>query len=161
MTQAPAKPKGAKKRPRDVVVKEKLTEAEVKFCEIYARGGKKIPAYREAFGNDTANDKTIWRRVDRIMGYPKIQKRLKELEERVMERFDVTVESLIRELEEARMAALSAETAQASAAVSATMGKAKLAGLDKQKVELTGVEGGSIFPSRIELVAPNGSNSKG
>ena len=38
----------------------------------------------------------------------------------------------------ARTIALSCETPQTSAAVSATMGKAKLCGLDKQLIELSG-----------------------
>lgn len=50
----------------------------------------------------------------------------------------VTVESLTEELEEARKAALGAENPQCGAAVSATMGKAKLYGLDKQLVEHSG-----------------------
>ena len=53
-------------------------------------------------------------------------------------RHNVTVDSLIAELEEARIAALTAETVQASAATAATMGKAKLMGLDKQLVQLSG-----------------------
>ena len=44
---------------------------------------------------------------------------------------------LILELEEARKAALKAETPQSSAAVAATMGKAKMLGFDKQIIELT------------------------
>ncbi|RIQ42397.1 terminase small subunit, partial [Bordetella avium] len=43
-----------------------------------------------------------------------------------------------------RQAALSAETAQSSAAVAATMGKAKLLGLDKQVIEHSGPGGGPI-----------------
>ena len=61
-----------------------------------------------------------------------------------MERHEITVDTLLAELEEARKAALCAETPQTSAAVSATMGKAKLLGLDKKIVELTGKNGAPI-----------------
>lgn len=49
----------------------------------------------------------------------------------------ITISGLIEELEEARLAALNAATPQTSAAVAATMGKARLAGVDKQVVEMT------------------------
>ena len=43
----------------------------------------------------------------------------------------ITIATLLRELDEARKIALEAETPQSSAAISATMNKAKLVGLDK------------------------------
>ena len=63
--------------------------------------------------------------------------RLSELRDKAAKRNQITVDDLIRELEEARIAALTAETPQSSAATAATMGKAKLLGLDKQIVEQT------------------------
>ena len=54
-----------------------------------------------------------------------------------MRRHVMTVGDLLKELEEARQAALGAENPQSSAAVAATMGKAKILGLDKQIVEQT------------------------
>lgn len=62
----------------------------------------------------------------------------------IKKRHGITVESLLRELEEARGVALSAETPQSSAAIAATMGKAKLTGLDKHIVEVSGPEGSAI-----------------
>lgn len=62
----------------------------------------------------------------------------------VAKRHGITVSGLLKELEEARTIALSCETPQTSAAVSATMSKAKLAGLDKQVIEHTGANGGPI-----------------
>lgn len=53
----------------------------------------------------------------------------------ISEKHMITVDSLVKELEEARQIALSAETPQSSAAISATMGKAKLCGLDKQVID--------------------------
>lgn len=69
-----------------------------------------------------------------------------------MERHEITVDTLLAELEEARQAALGAETPQTSAAVSATMGKAKLLGLDKKIVELTGKNGTPIQTSSTVTV---------
>ncbi|MDX1240371.1 terminase small subunit [Sinorhizobium medicae] len=65
-----------------------------------------------------------------------IVKRLAELQERSAKRVEVTVESLALELEEARSLALTEK--QTSAAVSATMGKAKLFGLGSETRKLTG-----------------------
>ena len=58
--------------------------------------------------------------------------------EELAQRSRCTLDSLLRELEETRVSALNRETPQCGAAVAATMGKAKLCGLDKQLVELSG-----------------------
>ncbi|SKO16492.1 Uncharacterised protein [Mycobacteroides abscessus subsp. massiliense] len=52
------------------------------------------------------------------------------------QRHAVTVDDLLHELEQARAAALTAPTPQSSAAVSATMGKAKMLGLLVDKAEI-------------------------
>ena len=59
-------------------------------------------------------------------------------------RHELTIDDLVAELEEARTAALGAENPQSSAAVSATMGKAKLLGLVVDKQEHTGADGKPI-----------------
>ena len=70
----------------------------------------------------------------------------------IARRHGITVSGLLKELEEARTIALSCETPQTSAAVSATMSKAKLAGLDKQVIEHTGANGGPI-EHKVEVSA--------
>jgi hypothetical protein len=59
-----------------------------------------------------------------------------EVRAELRERFMVTVESLTAELEEARQVGI--EDRVPSAMVAATMGKAKLYGLDKQVIEHSG-----------------------
>jgi phage terminase small subunit len=57
----------------------------------------------------------------------------------------ITLKTLLEELEEARQAAMLQEKPQAAAMVAATMGKAKLLGLEApSKVELTGANGGPV-----------------
>lgn len=73
----------------------------------------------------------------------------------ISERHMITVDSLIKELEEARKIALEAETPQSSAAIAATMGKAKLCGLDKQIIDHQNSDGSLSKPTIIELVAPS------
>lgn len=113
---------------------QKLTVKQERFCQLYVELGGKGRAYKEAY--DT--DKSI-RTCDvdgcKLSKQPHIAARIAELKAEIKERHNVTVDSLLEELEEARQAALCAETVQSSAAVSATMSKAKLCGLDKQIIE--------------------------
>jgi hypothetical protein len=79
------------------------------------------------------------------MNNPKVSLRVKELKERALKRFDITVDDLIAELEEAReVAKLSS---QSSAMVSATMGKGKLLGLVTDKQEVKGSMNVTMMPS--------------
>lgn len=69
---------------------------------------------------------------------PYVEKILKKHQDRAMKKHDITIEKLIVELEEARqLALLGADNARpsANAAVAATMGKAKICGLDKQVID--------------------------
>lgn len=58
----------------------------------------------------------------------------------IAKRNELTIDDIIKELEEARTAALTAESPQSSAAVAATMGKAKVLGMlvDKSEVKNEG-----------------------
>lgn len=68
----------------------------------------------------------------------------------VQKRCGVTLQSLIDELEEARVAALSAETVQSSAAVAATQAKAKLTGMDKLVIDNISSDG-SMTPKGVNV----------
>ena len=65
----------------------------------------------------------------------------------IAKRNELTIDDIIKELEEARTAALTAESPQSSAAVAATMGKAKVLGMLVDKKEHTGKDGEALFPS--------------
>ena len=67
-----------------------------------------------------------------------IRARLDELRAEHKKRHEITVDTLVAELEEARKLAF--ETDKASAAVQATMGKAKLLGLVVEKQETNVVQ---------------------
>lgn len=115
-----------------------------KFCLAYVETANAAESYRIAYNTENMATATIGREGYNTLQKPQVQARLEELRKQVMERHEITVDTLLAELEEARKAALSAETPQTSAAVSATMGKAKLLGLDKKIVELTGKDGAPI-----------------
>lgn len=121
-----------------------LTQKQETFCQAYIETGNASEAYRTAYAADKMKPESINRNAKALIDNTKIATRIGELQAEIKQRHNVTVDSLIRELEEARRAALDAETPQSSAAVSATMGKAKLAGLDKQIVEMTGAHGGPV-----------------
>lgn len=80
----------------------------------------------------------------RLKGNEKVATRLSELRAISAERHQLTVDDLVDELEEARTVALRAPTPQSSAAIAATMGKAKLLGHGVDRIEHTGLGGGAI-----------------
>src|SRR4051794_10097290 len=93
---------------------------------------------RERFAQEIAKAKTATqamaiagysdpRNSTRLMKKDEVRCRIDELRGRGAERAEVTVASLVAELEASRK--LAAKQGQASAAVSATMGKAKILGL--------------------------------
>ena len=73
----------------------------------------------------------------KLLKHAKVALRVEQLQERIQQRHDVTIDSLTRELEEDREGAR--EAGQYSAAIAAVMGKAKLHGLiiDKAKSDIT------------------------
>lgn len=122
----------------------KLTAKEEKFCLEVATGVDEFDkpisyaeAYRRAYNAGKMKSSTVDEKASLMMGKDKIRARVQELRDNIAKKAAITVESLLVELEEARQAALSAETVQSSAAVSATMSKAKLLGLDKQLIDVT------------------------
>lgn len=107
-----------------------------RFAQELAKGKSQAEAYAEAgYVADEGN-------ACRLTGNDKVQARVAEIQERGAVRAEITVSSILGELEQARLAALSAATPQSGAAVAASMGKAKLLGLviDKSLTAATSVE---------------------
>ena len=130
----------------------KLTIKQENFCLAYLETGNASEAYRIAFNANKMKSETINRNAKTLIDDSKITARLTELRKPIMKRHNITIDSLIDELEDARLAALKAETAQASAAVSATMSKAKLLGMDKQIIEHTSPDG-TMTPSPAVVIS--------
>lgn len=138
-----------------------LTIKQEAFCQAYIETGNASEAYRKAYAADKMKPEAIHVQASKLLDNPKIALRVSELQGEIKERHNVTVDSLILELEEARRAALTAETPQSSAAVAATMGKAKLVGLDKQVIDHTSSDGSmSNKPTTIRLVGVEPTNGK-
>ncbi|MDH0757999.1 terminase small subunit [Pseudomonas juntendi] len=122
--------------------KRRFTDKMELFCLAYVETGNASEAYRRSYNTANMADKTAQREGYNLLQNPLVQARIEELRNKVMERHEITVDTLLAELEEARL--LGKETRKASAMVTASMGKAKLLGLDKQIVELTGKDGAPI-----------------
>lgn len=138
-----------------------LTLKQEAFCQAYIETGNASEAYRTAYAADKMKSESINRKAKELLDNGKISARVAELRGEIKQRHNVTVDTLLGELEEARQAALQAETPQSSAAVAATMGKAKLVGLDKQVIDHTSSDGSMTpTPTTIRLVgvSPNGKN---
>lgn len=100
------------------------------FAQALAKGKSATEAYA------LAGYKAHQPSASRLLSNAMVQERLAELQGKVAKKVEVTVESLAGELEEARGIALAEK--QSSAAVAATMGKAKLFGLGVENRRLSG-----------------------
>lgn len=107
---------------------QKLTPRQEAFAREYVKTGNATEAYRAVYESKGSNT-TCATAGSRLLKLPIIADFVAGLRVEVRTDHGVTVASLLLELEQAR--AIGAKTGNASAMVSATMAKAKLAGLDK------------------------------
>ncbi|ETT03849.1 terminase small subunit [Providencia sp. PROV188] len=114
-----------------------LTTKQENFCLAYIETGNASEAYRTAYDTAKMKPESINRKAKELLDNGKITARVNELQQDIRTKHDITVMMLLDELEAARLKALNADTPQASAAVAATMGKARLTGLDKVLVDLS------------------------
>lgn len=107
-----------------------------RFAQELAKGKSQIEAHETAgYKPDDGNAASLANR-------PEVQARVQEITGRGALRAEVTVASILSELDEVRELAIGLE--QPAPAVSAIMGKAKVAGLLIDKAELSGKDGGPI-----------------
>lgn len=117
-----------------------LTAKQEAACQAYIElNGHKSNAYRVGYDCENMSDAAINVEACRLFKTPNIALRVLELQEEHRERHNVTVDSLTKELDEARDVAKSCE--QPAAMTGATMGKAKIHGLVTDKKELKGTLG--------------------
>lgn len=116
-----------------------LTAKQEKFCQGVAKGLSYSDAYREAYNAEKMKTETVNNSAFKLLKNGEITARVEELKKRALKRYDLTVDDIITELEEARE--LAKQTSQSATMVSASMGKAKLLGMvvDSQNVRLTQV----------------------
>lgn len=129
----------------------KLTPKQEAFCMAYVETGNASEAYRRAYDVGNMKAATVNRTAKELLDNPKITARIAALQAEHRERHNITIDSLTDELEAARQLAFA--EGKASAAVAATMGKAKLHGLLKDTHEHTGPDGEPISFT-VVLVEP-------
>lgn len=114
-------------------MKRELTPKQEKFCHKYIELGNASEAYRQSYNAENMKPESVNRMAKDLLDNLKISSRLAELQQEHQQRHNVTVDSLTAELEQARMMAIA--EALPSAMVSASLGKAKIHGLDKTIIE--------------------------
>lgn len=129
-----------------------MTPKQERFCQLYIELGNASEAYRQAYDAAQMKDATVNRKAKELLDNGKITARLGELKAAHAERHNVTVDDIRRMLLEDR--AFAREKMTPAAAVSATMGLAKLYGhlVDKAKTEITNPDG-SLRPTVVKIVA--------
>ena len=128
-----------------------MTPKQEAFCLIYRETGNASEAYRQAYDAENMKPQTINRNAKALLDSDKISTRLRELGKVDMERHIVTADTIAEMLREDRAFARECETP--GAAVTATMGLAKLYGLLTEKAEITGKDGGAIKIEEIKAGA--------
>lgn len=117
-----------------------LTPKQEKFCQVAVETGNYNEAYRQAYGQfNNMNTNSAKRQAVILSQQPEIAQEIDRLREAARERHSVSVDTVTLELEDARMVAM--DGGNASAAVQASMGKAKLHGLLVDKQQIQGAEG--------------------
>lgn len=116
---------------------KQLTQKQINFCYKYIECGNASEAYRYAYNAENMKQESIAVKACELLKDVKVAVMVENLRKEAAKEAVITVHDLIKELEEARIAALTAQTVQASAAATATMGKARLLGLDKLITENT------------------------
>ncbi|MEY4839015.1 MAG: hypothetical protein RLZZ475_2874 [Pseudomonadota bacterium] len=127
-----------------------LTPKQEAFAQAYIETGNASEAYRRAYDAGQMKDATVNRKAKELMDNGKITARLDELRAALVERHQATMDDIATMLREDREFARKCETP--AAAVSATMGLAKLYGYLRDKVEHTGKDGKEL-PAATPVVA--------
>lgn len=130
---------------------QRLTIKQENFCLAYVETGNASEAYRRAYDTEDMLPASVNRQAVQLLENCKITSRINELRSTAMERHRITVDDLLKELDEARE--MGRTTGKAAPMVAATMGKAKLLGLDKALEEADTRPVGKI---EIEIVGAEG-----
>ena len=114
-----------------------LTPKQEAFALAFIELGNASEAYRRAYDADRMKPETVNREAKALTDNPKIAARLAQLRAAHVERHKFTVDDIIAQLDEDRAFARQMETP--AAAVTASMGKAKLLGFLTDKIEHSGL----------------------
>ena len=82
------------------LIVSKLTEKQEAFCRAYIECGNASEAYRTAYDAENMKGGTINKKSSELMANGHIAARLEELRAPIIQKHNITVDSLIAELEE-------------------------------------------------------------
>lgn len=130
-----------------------------RFAQEIVKGASGREAYKTA-GYKPKNDNVADANASRLLSDAKVRARIAELQERAAVRAELTVLDILDELNQARLLAMQLE--QPAAMVSASMGRAKVAGLIVDKSE-HGKPGdfSRMSDDELERIARRGFSSAG
>lgn len=111
---------------------DKLTPKQEEFCQLFVKTGEAGESYKQAYNSKASRD-ALYVLASRLKKKDKVSLRIDEIRKELAETRRCGLDDLLDELEEARKIAIEDRTI--SSAVAATMGKAKLLGLDKPVIE--------------------------
>ncbi len=97
----------------------------------YMETGNASEAYRRAYSCGRMKPETVKRNAFRLTEISKIRTTLEQLQADAAARNEITVDALIKELEDARQVAIADRNP--AAMIAATMGKAKICGFDGKR----------------------------
>lgn len=113
-----------------------MTPKQEAFCLAYVETGNSSEAYRRAYNAENSKPETIHKRASELLANGEVAGRVSELKASHVERHNLTVDDIKTMLIEDRKFAR--ELGAPAAAISASMGLAKLYGFLTEKVDLTG-----------------------
>ena len=119
-----------------------MTPKQELFAQVYLETSNASEAYKRAY-NTQANANTINRKASQLLKHPEVSTHITVLQNEQRKKHHLTLDDILQELEQTRLLAL--KNKQCSAAVTATMSKAKLLGLDKQVIEHKGTLTPPVF----------------
>lgn len=127
-----------------------MTPKQEHFARLFIETGNASGAYRRAYDAENMKPETITNEAYKLLQDPDITAMIDGLKAEHRARHAVTVDDVIAELEQARQTALNAPTPQSGAAVSASMGKAKILGLIVDKAEIADTTPPKSEPFRLD-----------
>lgn len=134
-----------------------LTPKQEKFAQVYVETGNASEAYRQSYSTANFKPESINVNASKLLADAKVSLRIDELKALHARRHDMTVDDIRAMLIEDREFAREMETP--AAAVSATMGMAKLYGHLRDKVEHTGKDGAAIQVEQVKSDAESFTRS--
>lgn len=127
-----------------------MTPKREKFCTAFVETGNASEAYRQAFNAANMKPESIHSKASELLANGEVKARVEELKAKHAERHEITVDRIRDMLLQDRDFARELETP--AAAISATMGLAKLYGHLSDKVVHSNPDG-TLKPNIIRIVA--------